>query len=133
MSYASAVYGFLAVWLSARIATRIVGRGTLAALAIWIGTPLIYYMYVTPPFSHACSAFAVALFLTVWLRVRDTWSPSGAALLGVSAALMAMVREQDIFFVAGPAIDFVWKALAPTKPRAGRRPAPLAQGRDASA
>ena len=39
-------------------------------------------MYVTPPFSHACSAFAVALFITVWLRVRDSWSPAGAAWLG---------------------------------------------------
>ena len=118
VSYGSACYGFLAVWLSARIAGRIVGRGVLAAVVIWIGTPLVYYMYVTPPFSHACSAFAVALFITVWLRVRDSWSPAGAAWLGLTGALMAMVREQDIFFIAGPAIDFVWKALASSRPKA---------------
>ena len=29
------------------------------------------------------------------------------AALGVAAALMAMVREQDAFFVAGPAVDFL--------------------------
>ena len=51
------------------------GCGTRAALAgrrslIWLGTPLLFYMYVAPPMSHACSAFAVALFVTVWLRVR---------------------------------------------------------------
>ena len=118
VSYGSACYGFLAVWLSARIAGRIVGRGVLAAVVIWIGTPLVYYMYVTPPFSHACSAFAVALFITVWLRVRDSWSPAGAAWLGLTGALMAMVREQDMFFIAGPAIDFVWKALAYSRPKA---------------
>ena len=56
--------------------------GVGAAVAIWIGTPLVFYMYVAPPFSHACSAFAVALFLDVWLRVRDSWTPAGAALLG---------------------------------------------------
>ena len=39
-------------------------------VAVWLGTPLLFYMYVAPPFSHACSAFAVALFVTVWLRVR---------------------------------------------------------------
>ena len=30
------------------------------------------------------------------------------AVLGALAAVMAMVREQDAFFVAGPAIDFAW-------------------------
>ncbi len=33
---------------------------------------------------------------------------------------MAMVREQDIFFIAGPAIDFAWTALS--RPRAHARP-----------
>jgi hypothetical protein len=107
VSYGSACYGFLAVLLSAAMARRVIGRGLAAAIAVWIGTPLVYYMYVTPPFSHACSAFAVALFLYVWLRVRDTWTTPGVALLAITGALMAMVREQDLFFVVGPAIDFV--------------------------
>jgi len=74
----------------------------------------------------------VALFLFVWLRVRETWSAGGAALLGVTAALMAMVREQDIFFVVGPAVDFLraWalraRHSALENPAAGV-PAPSAQ------
>jgi hypothetical protein len=75
-------------------------------------------MYVAPPFSHACSAFAVALFVTVWLHVRQTWSPGGAAALGFSGALMAMVREQDVFFVAGPALDFLWTPAPASRVRA---------------
>ena len=51
------------------------------------GTPLLFYMYIAPPFSHACSAFAVALFVTVWLHVRDAWTVRGAALLGLAGAL----------------------------------------------
>ena len=31
----------------------------IAAIAVWIGTPLFFYMYIAPPMSHACSAFAV--------------------------------------------------------------------------
>jgi hypothetical protein len=111
VSYGSACYGFLAVLFSAAIARRIVGRGLGAALAVWIGTPLVYYMYVTPPFSHACSAFAVALFLYLWLRVRETWTLGGVALLALTGALMAMVREQDLFFVVGPALDFARTTL----------------------
>ena len=89
----------------------------LPALAVWIGTPLLFYMYVAPPFAHACSAFAVALFVNVWLHVRDEWSPRGALALGLSAALMAMVREQDAFLALGPLVDFLW-ARARGAPRA---------------
>jgi hypothetical protein len=103
----SACYGMLAVFLSIAIARRVVGHGAAAGAAIWIGTPLVYYMYITPPFSHACSAFAVALFLWTWLRVRERWTIGGAALVGITGALLPMVREQDLFFVVGPALDFV--------------------------
>jgi hypothetical protein len=64
-------------------------------------------MYVAPGFSHACSAFTVALFTFVWLRVRDDWSPRGMAALGAAGALMAMTREQDLFLAAGPALDWL--------------------------
>ncbi len=110
--YASAFYGFLAVALSAHAASRIVGRSraTLAsALAVWIGTPLLFYMYLAPGFSHAGSAFAVAVFVVIWLHVRREWSIGGVAVLGASAAMMGMVREQDLFIALGPALDFlVW-------------------------
>ena len=115
VAYGSAFYGFLAVLLSMSAARRIGGPGVLAGALIWLGTPLLFYMYVAPPMSHACSAFAVALFVTIWLHVRRTWSARGAAMLGLSAALMAMVREQDAFLAVGPALDFVITAV-----RAGR-------------
>jgi uncharacterized membrane protein len=112
----SAFYGFLAVLLSAAFARRVVGAALSPALAVWIGTPLLFYMYVTPFSTHACSAFAVALFLWVWLRVRQRWTVAGAIALGASAGLMMLVRAQDVFFVAGPALDFLW-----TVRREGRR------------
>jgi hypothetical protein len=113
VAYGSAVLGFAAILLSIAAARRLTGRaGTVAAgIAVWVGTPLFFYMYVAPPFSHACSAFAVALFVTVWLHVRDDWRVPGGIALGLSGALMAMVREQDIFFLAGPAVDFVLTAV----------------------
>jgi hypothetical protein len=113
VAYGSAVLGFAAILLSIAAARRLTGHaGAVAAgMAVWVGTPLVFYMYVAPPFSHACSAFAVALFITVWLHVRDPWRVPGAIALGLCGALMAMVREQDIFFLAGPAVDFVVTAV----------------------
>lgn len=111
VAYGSAVYGFLALVIAVLCAARLGLNGFRAALVVWLGTPLFFYMYVAPPFSHACSAFGVALFTYVWLRVRDEWSPRGLLALGAAAALMAMIREQDAFFAAGPALDFGLSAL----------------------
>jgi len=116
--YGSAFYGMAALLISMIIAVPLAAgrdggrvprlRQMAAPLAIWLGTPLFFYMYVAPPMSHAASAFAVPAFVFAWLRVRRTWSARGLAVLGALAALMSMVREQDFFFVAGPALDFAW-------------------------
>jgi len=111
VAYGSAVYGFLALLLAIRCAARLGLDGLAAGVAVWLGTPLLFYMYVAPPFSHACSAFTVALFIWVWLRVRERWSPGGFAVLGAAGALMAMTREQDVFFIAGPALDWLLAEL----------------------
>ena len=108
VAYGSALYGFLAVALAILAARRLDLDAFGAGLALWLGTPLLFYMYIAPPFSHACSAFTVALFIWVWLRVRERWSPRGLIALGAAGALMAMVREQDAFFVIGPALDYAW-------------------------
>jgi len=108
VAFGSALYGWLAIVLGWAMAHRLgLGRGALAAaLATWFGTPLVFYMYVAPPMAHACEAFAVAAFIFVWLRVRERWTVAGGAALGVLAALMVMVREQTLFLVVTPALDW---------------------------
>jgi hypothetical protein len=88
-----------------------------AAAAIWLGTPLAFYMYIAPPMSHATSACAVAAFLYAWLIVRDRWSVAGFIVLGILAAVMAMVREQDAFFAAAPALDLIVYVARTDDPR----------------
>ena len=122
VAYGSAFYGFLAIVLSISAVRRHAlaafdGRADrsrldlVAGVLVWVGTPLLFYMYIAPPYAHAPSAFAVALFVWVWLNVRRTWSPGGAVALGLAGALMAMVREQDGLLVIGPAVDFALSAI----------------------
>jgi len=112
VAYGSAIYGWLALVLSMLIVRRVLATATdsliplAAACAIWIGTPLFFYMYIAPPMSHACSAFVVAAFILTWLRVRGRWSVPGMIALGALTALMVMVREQDGLLAIGPAIDW---------------------------
>lgn len=118
VAYGSAVYGALSIVLSILVCQRLfgstsdapdrVGRLTpfLAAAMVWIGTPLIFYMYVTPPMAHATSSFTVALFVLVWLHARREWRAGDIALLAGLAALMGMVREQDVLLAIGPSLDY---------------------------
>ncbi len=133
VAYGSAVYGFAAILLSMSAARRLAGPGIGAGALVLVGTPLLFYMYVSPPYSHACSAFAVALFVTVWLRVRAEWSVGGTIALGLAGALMAMVREQDAILVAGPAVDFAmhvaWGAAETTPGTNQRQSGSLQPGR----
>jgi hypothetical protein len=115
----SAIYGLLALllaWYAARRVLRLDGvdspsQPAVAAAAVGLGTPLLFYMYVAPGFAHATSAFAVSAFILAWLVVRDRWSARGLVVLGALGGLMAMVREQDAFIIVGPAIDLAWTGL----------------------
>ena len=83
VAYGSAFYGWAAVVLAVIAARQAGGEPAVSSgIIVWIGTPLLLYSYIAPPFSHACSAFAVALFVTVWLRVRRDWSPRGSGTVG---------------------------------------------------
>jgi hypothetical protein len=108
VTWASACYGWLALILAVAIARRLGASGTLAAIIVGLGTPLVFYMYVAPGMAHATSAFAVALFVYVWLRARETWNLPGVAALAATGALVAMVREQDAFLIVVPVADYLW-------------------------
>lgn len=120
VTWASAGYGWLALMLAVAIARRLGASGTLAAILVGLGTPLVFYMYVAPGMAHATSAFAVALFMYIWLRARETWSLQRVAALAASGALMAMVREQEAFLILVPAVDYLW-TLAISRAPVGAR------------
>ena len=66
-----------------------------------------------------------AVHLGLAARAR-TWAVAGVVALGAAAALMAMVREQDAFFAAGPAT----RSTCSIRRRGrARRPAPACRGR----
>jgi hypothetical protein len=103
--FASAVYGLLGVLLSYRIARRYTGvwPATAAALVCWLAAPLIFYMYISPPWSHTGGLFATALFIWYWLRTRGHRTLRQWLILGALGGLMVLVREQLGLFLILPA------------------------------
>ncbi len=109
VTYGSAVYGFLALAPHTRDrAAR--GRGRVldsdARRVVWhaprCSTCTSRPGSRTPVRRSRCRSSSGS-----GSACRSDWTPAGAACLGASAALMAMVREQDLFFAAGPALDFL--------------------------
>ena len=93
MAFATLVYGFAALLLSYRVACRFVAErwALFATIAIWWASSLPVYMYFNPSWSHAHSAFAVALFFWYWLRTRGERKVTQWFTLALIAGLMMNV------------------------------------------
>ena len=93
MALATVIYGFLSLLLAFRLARQYVEErwALLATLAIWWASSFPVYMYFNPSWSHAHSAFAVALFLWYWHETRSSRALSQWLLLALIAGLMLNV------------------------------------------
>ncbi|MGC1188520.1 MAG: hypothetical protein WA871_14120 [Candidatus Acidiferrales bacterium] len=107
MALTTAGYGFLGLWLSFCIARTYVGErwAFLATLAIWWASSLPVYMYFNPSWSHAQSAFSVALFLWYWNRTRPARPLGQWILLALSAGLMVNVYYPNAILLLAPATE----------------------------
>lgn len=110
------LYGVAGLWLLHRTISEIFSRriGELTFLAMLLGTPYAYYLWIEPDVSHVAAAFSVALFLyRVWRIMRDR--PAGLTpwvLLGVSLGIVALVRPYNGLIAAAtlPAVWYVSRA-----------------------
>src|SRR5579872_690515 len=101
MAFITALAGFLGLLLSFRLARKYFSErwAFLATLGIWFASSLLVYMYFNPSWSHAPSAFIVALFLWYWDRTRATRTLSQWLLLGLIAGLMLDVYYPNALFL----------------------------------
>lgn len=88
--------GFAAYLLSYRITRSLTSRkaATVAVATMMFATPLIYYQFVEPFFSHALSALVTTLCVSYWWRNRDD-SATFAVTLGMLVGGAALVRWQN--------------------------------------
>lgn len=117
---ATYLYGVLALFLLEALLRPRFGRtvALLATLALWLATPMHFYMVANPFMSHAGSAFAATLFVAAWLRARETGQPRDWALAGLAGGLMSLVRVQDAVLLALPLADLAFRRPVPMGPAA---------------
>jgi len=102
MAAGTLVYGFFALLLSYRVACRFVSERSalLSTIAIWWASSLPVYMYFNPSWSHAHSAFAVALFFWYWLRTMDSRTTAQWLVLALVGGLMLNVYYPNVLVLA---------------------------------
>ena len=127
MALATAIYGFLGLLLAFRLARQYVRESwaLLATIAIWWASSFPVYMYFNPSWSHAHSAFAVALFLWYWHETRSSRSFTQWFLLALIAGLMLNVYYANAMILAVLAVEAARQYLAAfrSRARAGAEPA----------
>lgn len=114
MAVATSFYGFLGVWISFCLARKYFEErwALLATVGIWWASSLPVYMYFNPSWSHALSAFVVALFLWYWHQTRDERTLPQWILLGLLSGLMVNVYYPNGVLLLVPlmeAISSYWK------------------------
>ena len=111
MAFSTGLYGFLALLISFRLARKYAGPvwSFVATIAIWWASSLPVYMYFNPSWSHAHSAFAVALFLWYWDATREGRSLAQWILLGVIVGLMLDVYYPNLMVASVLAVEGVWQ------------------------
>jgi hypothetical protein len=107
MAIGTALYGFLGIWISFRIARKYCGEewAFLAAVGVWFASSLPVYMYFNPSWSHAQSAFAVALFIWYWDRTREARNVWQWLVLGGLAGLMTDVYYPNLILCVLPGLE----------------------------
>ncbi|MFZ0547604.1 MAG: hypothetical protein WAM60_19310 [Candidatus Promineifilaceae bacterium] len=124
----SMALGWLAHWIGYRIGRVTFGRfsALAAALTVLFASPLLYYQYREPLYSHATSAFVTGLVVLVWWRTAKTLPGNRfGVLLGGVIGLAALVRWQHLVYLALPGVSAVWWWFSSSTEERGKRGWPV--------
>jgi hypothetical protein len=117
MALGTVAYGFLSLWISFRLARKYLAErwAFLGTLGIWFASSLLVYMYFNPSWSHAHSAFMVAVFVWYWDRTRASRTTLQWLVLGAIAGLMMDVYYPNAILLLLPLLEstaMYWKGVA---------------------
>lgn len=115
MALATALYGFLGLFLSFRWVSLYADErwAFLATLGIWFASSLPVYMYFNPSWAHAHAVFAVAVFLWYWQRTRPGRTLQQWLILGLISGVVLDVYYANIALLLVPFAESLagyWRA-----------------------
>jgi hypothetical protein len=99
----STLAGLCAVLLIYSLGRKLFGNfaALLASIVVWLGTPMVYYQYYEPLFSHANDALLNALFVVLWWHARRRgYRPNWMFALGLVGGAAVWLRTQNVILLA---------------------------------
>ena len=109
---ATLTYGCAGLFIAYRLARHLTGAATalVAVVSMCCGGFLVWYLTIEATHAHGLSFFTVTAFLALWYTSRGARGTRHWAALGALAALMTMVRWQNILWVLPVMFDEVLDA-----------------------
>ena len=101
-AFSSTLAGLCAVLLIYSLARKLFGdfAALLASIVVWLGTPMVYYQYYEPLFSHANDVLLNALFVVLWWHARRRgYRPQWMFVLGFVGGAAVWLRTQNVILV----------------------------------
>jgi len=128
MALGTFFYGFLALWISLRLARKYAPErwAFLATIGAWLATAFAFYLYVEPSFPHTHSAFLIALFVWLWDETRENRDWRQWLVLGAIAGLMIDTYYPNALVLVLPLMESFKSCWIGLRDRAGGQFAKLA-------
>ena len=104
------LFGFLALVLIEAVLRQRHGKAIafLVVVALWLATPLHFYMTANPFMSHGLSVLLATCFVLAWLKARDGEDQRKWLLTGIWGGLMMLVRVQNVVLLLLPIVDLAF-------------------------
>lgn len=77
----------------------------IAITAIWLASPLLYYSFIRQRMAHTAEFFMAVLFISAWLKKRESKNYADHAFLGALLGFFCVIRIINISFFALYFID----------------------------
>ncbi len=115
----SLAFGVLGLLIAYRLACGVTPapEAQWSVLAMAWASPLLYYLYFAPSYSHALSVFAVSAFFLYWWRSRHDEGAGAWFRWGALAGVMFLVRWNDVVLALPAFAAAAGRVLAAGGPR----------------
>ncbi len=98
IALSSLAFGAVGLLFAYRLTSRVAPRreASWAVLAMAWATPLVYYLYLAPSYSHALTVFASGAFFLYWWRTRHADRAATWFRWGLLAGVLFLARWNDV-------------------------------------
>ena len=118
--FSSVVFACFAAWFGRRVAARVIGGAwapTYAAVAVLLGTSLLYYATYMPAYAHAIDAGACAAVLGYWALSIGRRDLRRTLILGALLGASMLVRVQEVALGVVVALEVLLQAIPAMRAR----------------